>query len=300
MMPDAQMLQALAPVLLSALLVGLAGGVHCIGMCGGIVGALSAGAGAGEGAPLRLHLAYSAGRISAYALAGALAGAAGGALGWAGQVSLGWRGNTLAQSTFMLVASAMLIVLGLYLSGLAPAVRRIEGLGAGLWRRLQPHTRALLPANTVPRALALGGVWGFLPCGLVYALLATALATGSPLGGALVMIAFGLGTLPSLLAMGIWLARYRRAVRAPAARLAAGLAVCAFGVYGIALFVHAQFTGTDPHAHHHHQSRAPVLIETGTARAVVGTTVDVDQLFARPPATRVDVDQQRSRGHAGH
>jgi sulfite exporter TauE/SafE len=243
-------LPTLWPVLASAALVGLAGGVHCIGMCGGIVGVL-AGATGQPVAPMRLHLSYSLGRIGSYALAGALAGSAGGALGWAGVALLGARGNAIGQSAFMLVASLMLIVLGLYLSGLAPAVSRVESLGAGFWRRLQPLARPLLPANTAARAFGLGAVWGFLPCGLVYAMLATAVATGSAVAGAAVMLAFGVGTLPNLLAVGFWLSRFRTIVRSPKARLAAGVAVCMFGIYGLVLFGQALFAGTDPHAHHH-------------------------------------------------
>lgn len=241
------------PTLASATLVGLAGGVHCVGMCGGIVGALS-GATGQRHPPMRLHVAYSFGRIASYALAGALAGSAGGALGWVAGAALGVRGNPGGQSFFMLVASLMLIVLGLYLTGLAPAVRHAEALGAGLWRRLQPIARPLLPAATVPRAMAIGAVWGFLPCGLVYAMLATAMATGSPMLGAAVLAAFGLGTLPNLLAVGFWLSRFRTIVRSPRARLAAGLAVCLFGLYGLVLFGQSALSGGAPHAHHHHAS----------------------------------------------
>lgn len=244
------------PALASAFLVGLAGGVHCVGMCGGIVGALVGATGQAR-PPMRLHLAYSVGRIASYVLAGALAGGAGGVLGWAGSAALGVRGSALGQSVFMLVASLMLVVLGLYLSGLAPAVRHVETLGAGLWRHLQPIARPLLPAGTVPRATALGAIWGFLPCGLVYAMLATAMATGSPARGAAVLFAFGLGTLPNLLAVGFWLSRFRTIVRSRRARMAAGLAVCLFGVYGLVLFGQALVTGTDPHAHHHHAGTGP-------------------------------------------
>jgi uncharacterized protein len=233
------------PTLASAALVGLGG-----------LGGGGAGAPGPRQPAMRLHLAYSAGRIASYALAGALAGGAGGMLGWAGSAVLGARGSAFGQSAFMLVASLMLIVLGLYLSGLAPAVRHVETLGAGLWRRLQPIARPLLPAGTVPRAAALGAIWGFLPCGLVYAMLATAMATGSPAHGAAVLAAFGLGTLPNLLAVGFWLSRFRTIVRSPRARMAAGFAVCVFGLYGLVLFGQALMTGADPHAHHHHAAAA--------------------------------------------
>jgi sulfite exporter TauE/SafE len=88
-------------------------------------------------------------------------------------------------------------------------------------------------------------------------MLATAMATGSPARGAAVLFAFGLGTLPNLLAVGFWLSRFRTIVRSRRARMAAGLAVCLFGVYGLVLFGQALVTGTDPHAHHHHAGTGP-------------------------------------------
>jgi sulfite exporter TauE/SafE len=230
--------------LLPVFVVGLLSGVHCAGMCGGIVGTLAQSrTRAGGAPPLALHLAYSAGRIASYALAGALAGGAGG-------VALSLHATTVLQTAFLLAASMMLILLGLYLAGWSGAVRGIEAAGALLWRRVEPWSRGLLPADTVPRALGLGALWGWLPCGLVYSVLVTALATGSAAHGALVMLAFGLGTLPNLLAIGVWFAQFRRAIGSVRMRVAAGLAVAAFGLYGLAALGHALLTGGDPHRHH--------------------------------------------------
>ena len=207
-------------------LVGLLGGVHCVGMCGGIVGALS------MGGPARwsLHLAYNAGRIFSYALAGALVGAVGSA-------GLGLSGQVPVRLIFYFLANAMLVALGLYLIGLSGALALTERLGQVLWQRIQPLTRRFLPVRSLAQAFPLGLLWGWLPCGLVYSALASALTAGSAQRGALMMLAFGLGTLPNLLLAGIVLARLNEFVRRPLVRLIAGLLVLGFGVYGfIGLF----------------------------------------------------------------
>jgi uncharacterized protein len=207
---------------LALFLVGLLGGTHCVGMCGGIVGALSLGA------PARwsMHLAYNAGRIISYAAAGALAGALG-----AASLSLG--GQAPIRLALYLLANLMLIALGFYLLGVSRALAFTERAGQHLWRLIQPLTRRFLPARTVAQAFPLGLLWGWLPCGLVYSALATALSAGSPWRGALLMLAFGLGTLPNLLLAGILLARLNEFVRRPAVRIASGLLVLGFGIYGL-------------------------------------------------------------------
>ncbi len=211
--------------IIAVLLVGLLGGVHCLGMCGSIVGVFTAQV-PRDMPRWPFHLAYSGGRIASYALAGALAGAA-------GQAGLLMRDAVPVQHLLFALSSLMLVALGLYLAGVWGAVRRLENLGAGLWQRLQPHTTRLLPVDTVPRALGLGALWGWLPCGLVYSVLLTALASGSATQGALLMLAFGLGTLPNLLAIGLFWESAKGWVRSPRVRLAAGTLVLAFGLYGL-------------------------------------------------------------------
>lgn len=208
-------------------LVGLLGGTHCIGMCGGIVGALSLG-----GAPrLSLHLAYNAGRIVSYAVAGALAGAfgqAGLALG-AADAGTAWS----ARLVLFLLANLMLVALGLYLMGATPVLTALERLGQGVWRRVQPFGQRFLPATRVGQAFPLGLVWGWLPCGLVYGALFSALGSGSAAQGASLMLAFGLGTLPNLLAAGLLAARLRAWTHRPWVRRLAGGIVLAFGAWGV-------------------------------------------------------------------
>jgi sulfite exporter TauE/SafE len=207
---------------LALFLVGLLGGTHCVGMCGGIVGALTLG-----GAPRwRVHLAYNAGRIASYALAGAVAGTLGAASLAAGKAE-GVRLGLYA------LANVMLVLLGVYLLGVVQVLLPIERLGHRLWRRLQPLGRRFLPAQSVAQAFPLGLLWGWLPCGLVYSALASALTAGSTGRGAAMMLAFGLGTLPNLLLAGMLLARLNEFVRRVAVRRIAGLLVLGFGLYGL-------------------------------------------------------------------
>ncbi len=206
---------------LALFLVGLLGGTHCVGMCGGIVGALSLGG----LARWSLHLAYNSGRILSYGAAGAMAGALGAA-------SLGLEGQVPVRILLYFLANLMLVALGLYLLGLTRALAFTERAGQTLWRRIQPLTRRFLPARTVAQAFPLGLLWGWLPCGLVYSALATALTAGSASRGAGMMLAFGLGTLPNLLLAGIVLTRLNEFVRKPVVRTLSGLLVLGFGIYG--------------------------------------------------------------------
>jgi len=207
---------------LALFLIGLLGGTHCIGMCGGIVGALSMGAASRPS----LHLAYNAGRIISYALAGAIAGALGGA-------SLVLSGQLPVRIILFVLANLMLVALGLYLMGVTRALAFSERLGQRLWRHLQPLSRRFLPARSVAQAFPLGLLWGWLPCGLVYSALVTAMTSGSALHGAGMMLAFGLGTLPNLLLAGLLAVRLKAYAANRALRTAAGLLVLAFGLWGL-------------------------------------------------------------------
>ncbi|AXS80476.1 sulfite exporter TauE/SafE family protein [Dechloromonas sp. HYN0024] len=206
---------------LALFLVGLLGGTHCVGMCGGIVGALSMGA----TARWSMHLAYNGGRILSYAVAGAIAGALGAA-------SMGLEGQVPARLFLYFVANLMLVALGLYLLGITRALAFTERIGQKLWRHLQPLTRRFIPARTIAQAFPLGLLWGWLPCGLVYSALASALTAGSATRGSLMMLAFGLGTLPNLLLAGMVLARLNEFLHRAVIRISSGLLVLGFGLYG--------------------------------------------------------------------
>ena len=219
---------------LSALLVGLFGGVHCVGMCGGIVGALGMSLPrAGRRTPLvqlPYLLAYNLGRILSYTLAGALMGGAGAWL-------MAGTGLRQAQGVLQLLAGVFMLLLGLYLAGWWSGLAHIERLGSRFWRHLEPLGQRLLPVRSLPGALGLGLVWGWLPCGLVYSVLIWSLSAGGAAEGALLMLGFGLGTLPTLMLMGLVAARLAAWVRRPWSRRVAGTLVLAFGVHTLLLAV---------------------------------------------------------------
>jgi len=218
--------------LLSALLAGLLGGVHCVGMCGGIVAAFSFRAD-GSAPPFRLHLAYNFGRIVSYALFGALAGALG--------ASLKLTGFVPVQTLLYVLAQVVMILLGLYLGGFNQWVLVFERAGGALWRRVKPLFQKLLPVKTLPQALLAGAIWGWLPCGLVYSVLVSALAAGSAPSGAALMLAFGLGTLPNLLGMGLFARQIQPFMQQLWVRRAAGLTVAGFGVWGLLALAYSHF-----------------------------------------------------------
>jgi sulfite exporter TauE/SafE len=214
---------------LAVFLIGLLGGVHCAGMCGGIVSALSLqtpGKPGPGGPPWTLHLAYNLGRIASYAMAGAVMGALG---------SLGLLLDRLlpVQMILYVAANLMMVALGLYLTGMTQTLAFTERGGQWLWRRVQPVTKRFLPVRGAAQALPLGMLWGWLPCGLVYGVLTMTLLSGSAARGAAIMLAFGLGTLPNLMLAGLLLVRFRKLVQGRALRLGAGLVVLAFGLWGL-------------------------------------------------------------------
>jgi sulfite exporter TauE/SafE len=214
--------------LLAAFLVGFMGGAHCVGMCGGIVTAMSFQGGRRQ--PFNLHVAYNIGRVTSYTIAGGVAGLAGSA------AFLSHHLLPLQRGLYVL-AQFILIFLGLYLAGLSRTILVLERAGGRLWERLQPWLGRLLPVRTFGQALLAGGLWGWLPCGLVYSVLISALASGGMVQGALLMLAFGLGTLPNLLAMG-WAAQRLRTLAADRRlKLLAGTVVTGFGVWGLVRFV---------------------------------------------------------------
>ncbi|MGE8114923.1 sulfite exporter TauE/SafE family protein [Pseudomonas sp. NPDC086566] len=214
-MPD------LVPLLGSALVLGLLGGGHCLGMCGGLMGALTLAIPPEQrGRRLRLLMAYNLGRILSYACAGLLLGLAGWALA-----------SSSAAMALRVVAALLLIAMGLYLAGWWSGLTRIEALGRGLWRHIQPAASRLMPVSSVPRALLLGALWGWLPCGLVYSTLLWAASQGNAGYSAALMLAFGLGTWPILLATGLAAERVNAVLRRRSVRMAGGVLVILFGIW---------------------------------------------------------------------
>jgi len=214
----------------TAFVVGLLGGVHCVGMCGGIVATLSFGL--PQEARSRWHsllpwqLAYNSGRILSYVVAGAL-------FGGIGALAAHWIAIHEAQRLLLIASGVMMIVIGLYLGGWWFGILKLEHAGAKVWRWIEPLGRRLLPVRNMRQALALGLVWGWLPCGMVYSVLIWAIASGDAAQGSLLMLGFGLGTLPNLLAMGLFASQLARWVQRLWVRRAAGGLVVAFGVINL-------------------------------------------------------------------
>ena len=211
--------------LMSAFFVGLLGGGHCIGMCGGIVGAVSMHLPQRK-SKVPFLLAYNAGRILSYTLAGAIAGLVG-ASGFFLQHVLP------IQQVLFGINSVMLIVLGLYLAGIWHGVTYLESAGNVIWKILQPYSKRYIPVKNFSQAFILGTLWGWLPCGLVYSVLIAAIATGNTLNGGLLMLAFGLGTLPTLLTMGMVAVKLKTVLQNIWLRRGSGLLVMGFGLFGL-------------------------------------------------------------------
>lgn len=215
---------------LAAFLVGLLGGVHCIGMCGGIVGALSMGlqqdtARAGRTLWPEL-LAYNGGRILSYTLAGAV-------MGGLGALAADMAAMHGARLWLQLLAALFMIAMGLYLGGWWFGLAQLERAGQRLWALISPLGRRLMPVRHAGQALALGLLWGWLPCGLIYSVLAWSMAAGGALEGAGLMLSFGLGTLPNLMLMGLAALKLKAWMHRVWVRRGAGLLVLGFGLYGL-------------------------------------------------------------------
>ncbi|MBF0124174.1 MAG: sulfite exporter TauE/SafE family protein [Magnetococcales bacterium] len=241
--------------LLVPLMVAMGSALHCLGMCGGIAGALTLSL------PIstrqhRLHtlsylLAVNVGRLTSYALAG-------------------WLMARFGQPLFMMlspqyghrilegIAGLTLILTGFYFSGQATWLRGIERLGMPLWRALEPYGRRFITPHHIGHALLFGVVWGWLPCSLVYTALIWSSAIGTPIDSALHMALFGLGTCVVTLPAS-WTAhrlaqltlRYHIKVIVAFLSVAAGLATLFYALFPVEHYLPTQpFPGV---IHHHGQ-----------------------------------------------
>jgi sulfite exporter TauE/SafE len=215
--------------LVSAFLVGLLGSVHCIGMCGGIVGALTFSL----SDSVRQHALrmvpyitlYNIGRLCSYSIAGAMFAWLGASLGNAfTEQFMGWG---------KYISGTFLVLLGLYIAGWLQVLVVLEKIGGKLWQFIEPVGKKFMPVDRVWKAGVLGLLWGWLPCGMVYAMLPLAMASAEPIDGGLIMLAFGLGTLPTLVLMGSASEWLRRMTRNSIVRQLAGLLIILFGAYGM-------------------------------------------------------------------
>ncbi|WP_114418076.1 sulfite exporter TauE/SafE family protein [Marinospirillum perlucidum] len=219
------MTELLSAGLLTALIAGFLGGGHCIGMCGGIVSALSFALPPSQRHPVRiasLMLMYNLGRLISYTLAGALVGGLGQLL----IHSLEPVRNLLSG-----LAVIMLLLMAFYIGQWWQGLTRVEALGRHLWHFLEPLGRRLMPVTHPLQALSIGLIWGWLPCGLVYSMLILALSSGSALHGGALLLAFGLGTLPTLLVTGALARQVTEFLRRPLWRQLSACLLMAFAVW---------------------------------------------------------------------
>jgi sulfite exporter TauE/SafE len=210
----------------AGLLLGLLGSLHCVGMCGGIAGALQLTA-SGKYSPLTNTLLFNSGRILGYATMATLIAAA---------LAAGFRGIPAVPQVLRTVAGAMLVLMGLLVMGLLPAGKLnplvlLESLGGRLWRHIMPLQKKMLQ-NPAPLArIGVGFCWGWLPCGLVYSTLVWAIATHDPLTSAVRMTSFGVGTLPALISTGLLAARLQHQLRRQRTRRIGGAVLVLFGIW---------------------------------------------------------------------
>ena len=242
----------------AALVAGLAASGHCIGMCGGIAGALAMrGRDSGTGARLGMALAYNLSRITSYAVAGGIAGLLGRTLLKAMDVAPLSVAFRVFAGVIMIAAAGRLLFGWRFLDP-------IEAAGSGLWRRIAPWAGRQGRSGGIGGAIGLGLAWGWLPCGMTYSMLLLAATTASVASGAAVMLAFGVGTLPSMVTATVAFDRIARGLSARASlRRIAGALLLAFGLWtaGYALY-HAAGHG----GHAGHMSQPPTAADTPTAQ----------------------------------
>jgi sulfite exporter TauE/SafE len=211
--------------LVAAFMIGLLGSTHCVGMCGGIVGALTMGLPeTTRQSSLKLLpylLTYNAGRLFSYSLAGLIIGLLSSSISAFFQIGRFPVGG--------IVGGLFMVALGIYIGGWLQTMKPLEQLGSHFWRLIEPVGRRFMPVRSPAQALGLGFFWGWLPCGLVYSTLAWAATSGDAVKSAMLMLAFGAGTLPMLLAMGAFAEKLQRFTRHKWTRYIAGVLLIAFG-----------------------------------------------------------------------
>ncbi|MBI3782963.1 MAG: sulfite exporter TauE/SafE family protein [Deltaproteobacteria bacterium] len=213
----------------SGFALGFLGSTHCVAMCGGFAGALSMALPARRQTPsnlLLMHGITSTGRLTSYAIAGAFSGALGSLI----SDIVGAYGSHFLR----LAAGVLVLLLGLYLAGWSTALARLEAMGGRVWRRINSLVGRQRPSDPFAAAFVFGMVWGWLPCGLVYTVLALAATTSHASEGASLMLGFGAGTLPMMLVTGVVTGRIPTLLRRPASRRLAGALMVVFGAWTIA------------------------------------------------------------------
>ena len=209
----------------SAFVIGLLGSGHCIVMCGGISTMLTTAiSNEVSDNKYRIVFAYNFGRIFSYSIIGALV---------AFTSSMAAKNIGLPIAALKTVAGIFLILLGLYLGQWLMWLSHVEHIGKKLWRHISPNTKKFIPIKNTRGAFALGALWGWLPCGLVYSTLTWALASANTINGALIMFFFGLGTLPALLSVSLGTISIKSLLSNTLFRKLAAILVILYGIYTI-------------------------------------------------------------------
>lgn len=182
---------------IAALIIGLLGAGHCLGMCSGIASAITFSTDTQKSklSAFTTLILYNLGRVSSYTLAGAIFAASSSAL-------IVFFGGKEALIYLRIFAAILMLLLALYISRLWFGLLALEKAGQFVWQFIKPIAQYFLPLKHPAFAFPLGFLWGWLPCGLVYSTLSWAASSGSATNGALIMLAFGLGTLPAMLSVG--------------------------------------------------------------------------------------------------
>lgn len=211
----------MSPDYLGALLIGLLGSGHCLGMCGGISGLLSLNQ---THHSLKLLIFYNLGRLLSYAIIGGIIGGLTFSL-----TALVDMQSTLIGLRFF--AALLMIALGLYIGRWWFGLLQFEKIGQKIWPKIAPLGKSLLPLKKQWHALPFGLVWGWLPCGLVYSMLTWSAVTGTFTQGALIMFSFGLGTLPIMLSSGLSANKLIRLQQSIYFRQFAAVLIISYGIY---------------------------------------------------------------------
>jgi hypothetical protein len=229
--------------------LGLFSTLHCLGMCGGIIGALSMGITTKKESHFINHagyvFAYNFGRVMSYTIAGGIAGLLGGHFAAMVMPDTGHR-------VLQFIAAAVLVLIGLHLAGWLPKLKLIESFGYKFWQYLQPAGRNFFPVDRIYKALIIGIIWGWLPCALVYSVLLWSLASGGALNGAMLMFAFGAGTLPGMVTAGIMGNKLMELLKQAQIRIWAGIIIILFGIASPFLVTGHHDHQDHGHSHLHH------------------------------------------------
>lgn len=234
------MIDAITSSYLTAFLLGLFSTIHCIAMCGSVIGALTLSLPTSVRESHRKMLPYvfnyNLGRLISYGMAGVIVGMLSAPLN-----------EINGHAVLQYLSAVVMIGMGLYLAGWFPKFAHAERLGGPIWRLLQPIGQKLLPVRTFKQAFFLGMVWGWLPCGLVYAALAVAATVGEPVHAGLVMLAFGAGTLPAVMGAGLFTGMLASLARSAQLRRFAGVLIILMAVASLVWPMHMAHTGHGSH-----------------------------------------------------